>query len=138
MMWDQVIRRLSDIVQSDTILTDIYGDNMRMAGVSEHVVPSLEWTLIADAETELWAPCTIQFDQWCLTMDALVRSERRLRALFHTSLPAEFDGLRMDCQYLDGQTLATPDRNDVDGRAVRFRFTPLRSKYVLASINLTP
>lgn len=140
MMWDQVIIRVAALVQADSVLLGIYGsaDHMRMAGTGDLLRPSLEWTFIGDTESELWSPCTFQFDQWCESMSALIASERRLRALFHTSLPIELDGLRMWAEYLDGQVLATPDRNDVDGRAVRFRFTPIRSKYIAPAQILSP
>lgn len=140
MMWDQVLFRIAALVQEDPVLRPIYGENMRMMGEgNEHQVPVLEWILVGDTETELWAPCTIQFDQWTPTMGELVLSERRLRTLFHTSLPAEFNGLRMWCEYVDGNVLASPHRDGVDGRSVRFRFTPLRGKYALQSpISLTP
>ena len=138
MMWDQVLLRIVAVVRTDTLLAEIYGENMRLASPGQLLIPALEWTVAADSETELWAPCTIQFDQWTRTLAELVRSERRLRALFHTELPAEFDGLIMSCQYLDGTLLAAPDRDDFNGRALRFRFTPLRSRYALSSITHTP
>lgn len=139
MMWDQVLLRLVDLIKTDQTLHGIFGDNSRMAGTGKLEIPSIEWSLVGDSETELWAPCIIQFDLWHTLPAKIVEAERRLRILFHTSLPATFDGLTMWCEYIDGDILASPDRNNFAGRAVRFKFTPLRSKYVLTGpITHTP
>lgn len=138
MMWDQVLLRIVGIVTTDAMLAEIYGEHMRMVGSGDFQIPSLEWSLVSDSEQELWAPCVVQFDQWSEDSSAVVRSERRLRALFHQDLPAEFDGLIMTCTYIDGSVLASPDRDGFVGRAIRFQFTPLRSKYALSAITHTP
>lgn len=130
MIWDDLIERIYAIIDADTVLKGLYGDAMRMAGTAEHSIPSLEWTLITDRESELWAPHVIQFDQWSFNLEDVVTSERRLRALFHQDLPVLLGGdLLVWAEYQDGTVLAAPDRNGFAGRAVRFRFTPLRERY---------
>lgn len=129
MKWHEVMRVVIDAALADTGLAAIYGTNMRVAGEGTIVGTVLEYALIADGETELEAPCTIQFDQWCLTMSELARSEQRLRRLFHRELPTPFDGLGMWAQYQDGASLASPNRDGYFARAIRFRFTPLRDRY---------
>lgn len=129
MMWDHVLRRIHAVVQADAFLHSIYGDTMRVAGTSEHIVPALEWSLISDAENELWAPCLIQFDQWHTDLATVANSERRLRSLFHQETPVMYGDILMWAQYEDGSVLASPDRHGFSGRAVRFRFTPLRERY---------
>ncbi len=138
MMWDQVLMALVEVVSTDQVLRDIYGDKMRLASSGKLEVPHLEWSFIGDTETELFTPCVFQFDQWHEDPAKVVLSERRLRVLFHTQLPAEFGGLVMWCEYVDGEVLAMPNRDGFSGRAVRFRFTPLRSVYALPTITRTP
>lgn len=134
MMWDHVIKRLRAVIVADDLLRDIYGDDIRMAGTGDHLVPALEYNLIGDTENELWAPCLIQFDQWHTDPLTVARSERRLRALFHQEVPALYGDVMMWAQYEDGSVLATQDRNGFTGRAVRFRFTPLRERYAKPSV----
>ncbi len=129
MKWDQVIRVATAAVLADPVLAGIYGQNVVYLGTARHAVPLLEVMLIADSETELWAPCTLQWDQWCETMDALRASERRLRLLFHQDLPISLGGVGMWVQYVDGAELVSPDRDGFFGRAIRFRYTPLRAQY---------
>lgn len=133
MMWDQVLKRLVATVEQDVVLSGIYGTAMRLAGTGKTFEPAaapiLEWTIIGDTESELWSPVIIQFDQWALTLGVVTTSERRLRTLFHQDLPTEYGGVIMWAQYEEGSVLASPDRNGFAGRAIRFRFTPLRERY---------
>lgn len=138
MMWDQVILRIAALLRSDDTLVGIFGSSMQMAGTSPLRVPMLEWTLIADGESELWAPCVIQFDQWHTEAAMIVQSERRLRSLLHVPRAIVLDGLYLSGQYQDGSVLASPDRNGFDGRAARFLFLPLRARYALPVLTHTP
>lgn len=134
MNWDRVIEACSTVILADPILSSIYGTRVRMATPSAEVfdppAPLLEYSVIGDAERgDQWAPTIIQFDQWAREVEVAIASERRLRRLFNPELPATYAGLFMFAQYVDGTILATPDRNGFVGRAVRFRFTPLRDRY---------
>lgn len=133
MMWDRVIEALRTVILADPILSAIYGESVRMASASATPfvpnAPVLEYLLIADSVTELWAPVIIQFDQWNPSAEGVVDSERRLRRIFDDVLPREYAGLRMWVQYEGGEVTAMPDRNGFSGRAIRFRFTPLRERY---------
>lgn len=133
MMWDRVIEACRATIVADDILGPIYGDRVRMASASATPfvpeVPILEYSVIGDVERDQWAPTIIQFDQWAPDVEVAVASERRLRRIFNPELPQEFAGLFMWAQYVDGTVLATPDRNGFAGRAVRFRFTPLRERH---------
>lgn len=133
MMWDRVIEACRAVILADAALVAIYADRVRMATPSGTPfvpeVPILEYSVIGDVERDQWAPTIIQFDQWAPDIDQAVASERRLRRIFNPELPQEFAGLFMWAQYVDGTILATPDRNGFSGRAVRFRFTPLRERH---------
>ncbi len=134
MMWDQLMARLMTLLEANPVIAAIYGGAIRMAGSSEFRDPVLEWTMIGDTETELWAPMLIQFDQWTRTAVELRQSEFHLRALFHRDLPIVIDGVQLWAQYSDGTILAMPDRHTQFGRALRFRFTPLRRQYALEGV----
>jgi hypothetical protein len=134
MMWDQLMARIITLITTDVGIVEIYGDRIRMSGSSEFEDPVLEWTMIGDSETELWAPMIIQFDQWTLNADTLWKSEFRLRGLFHHDLPIIIDGVQLWTQYQDGTIIAMPDRHNQFGRAIRFRFTPLRRQYALEGV----
>lgn len=129
MKWDQVCAKIAALVAADPTLRAIYGGSIRMTGTGEHRIPLLEYMLVADGEDELWAAHTIQWDQFTKTSEDLVTSERRLRHLFHREVPAEFGGLAMWSQYVEGEVLAYPARDKYYGRAIRFRMTPLRERY---------
>lgn len=131
MMWDTVMGWVIGIIRSDLVFQEIYSGAIRMAGTGKQQVPGLEWHLIGDTEGELWAPVIVQFDQWATDMAVIRRSEARLRSFFHRDLPMDIGGTRMWTQYEDGAMLATPDRSGFMGRALRFRFTPLRQQYAL-------
>lgn len=132
MKWHQLLAELTTVVLADSILSGIYGTSVRLAGSGDLVNPVLELALVADSESELWAPTVIQFDQWTGSMEALGRSEQRLRRLFHLDLPATFGAITCWCQYVDGDFLAAPGRDGYYARAIRFRFTPLRDRYAPA------
>lgn len=133
MMWDRIIEACRATILADAELSAIYGDRVRMATPSGEVfdppAPLLEYSVIGDVERDQWAPTIIQFDQWARDVEVAVASERRLRRIFNPELPTSFAGLFMWAQYVDGTILATPDRNGFVGRAVRFRFTPLRERH---------
>lgn len=133
MMWDRVIEALLAELESDTTIVELFADRIRMTGTGAAPNPKnslLEYMLIADSERETEAPCVIQFDAWAPTMDLVARAERRLRQMFNPALPMDLEGVGMTWgQYVDGTTLASPDRDGFSGRGLRFRFTPLREKY---------
>src|SRR5690349_3733284 len=127
MMWDQILQRVAATCEANPTLAGLYGMHMRHATEGGQVhVPSLDWMVVADSETELWAPCLVQFDQWTRSMSDLAASERVLRHLFHRDVPGDFAGIQCFFQYEDGSLLASPERNGFCGRAIRFRLTPLR------------
>ena len=129
MRWDAVIAAVTGTALADPIIVGIIGAAGRLAGTGPHQVSLLEWSLIADTEDELWAPCTVQWDLWVNTIEEQIALERQLRRLFHAELPVNLAGVRMWSQYVDGSVLASPDRDGYYGRALRFRYTPLRDLY---------
>jgi hypothetical protein len=131
MMWDHVMEHVKTLITVDVTLTAIFQGKFRKAGVGEMSIPAIEWSLLGDTESELWAPMLVQFDCWTTKADDTRRAERRLRSLFHRPTSIRFDTYTMFSEYADGADLATPSRSNYTGRAVRFRFTPLRQQYAL-------
>lgn len=135
MMWDQVMLRVIEMINADPVLAEIYHGTLQQAGTAAQAVPSIEWILITDIEDELWAPCVIQFDLWNRVAADCRRGEFRLRSMFHSNLQLIIGGdLQIWSQYTDGSMLATPDRSNIIGRALRFKFTPLRRQYALPGV----
>jgi hypothetical protein len=132
MMWDQVMARVMEELTTDPVLVGIFGTAFRQAGPADaQEVPMLEWRLVGDTEGELWAPVLIQFDLWTLAADTNRRAEFRVRSLYHRDMPYFLADLRMMSSFEDGAVLATPERSGFYGRAIRFRFYPLRRKFAL-------
>lgn len=129
MKWPVVVEEVMTLLVADPVISGIYGTAIRENGSTKFTAPSLEWMLVADGIAEQWAPCVLQLDQWCLSSADLKRSEQRLFRLLHRELPSAFGALTMFAQYVDSETLASPDRDGYFARAVRFRFTPLQDRY---------
>jgi hypothetical protein len=136
MMWDLVMAHVQTLVLADATLSGIFGTNFRKAGVSDMLIPVIEWTLLSDVETELWAPMLVQFDLWTdVAADARI-AERAMRGMFHQAASIPFDGYTFFTEYADGVDLATPSRANYTGRGIRFRMTPLRQQYALPGVVL--
>lgn len=128
-MWDLVMEAVKTLITADATLSGIFGENYRQAGVSDITIPVIEWTLLGDTESELWAPMLVQFDCWTERAVSGRQAERRLRSLFHHDTSIVFDGYTMFAEYAGGTDLAKPNRSAFSGRAVRFQLTPLRQQY---------
>lgn len=129
-MWDHVMEYVKALVTVDPTLSGLFGTNFRKAGPAvDLAVPVIEWSLLGDTETELWAPMLVQFDCWTNTAADSRAAERRLRGLFMRNTSIVFDTYTMLTEYSDGADLAVPNRSGYVGRGVRFRMTPLRQQY---------
>lgn len=130
MNWQIVLAGLLADLAAAPTLSAIYGSAVRLSGAGvDHLVPSIDVTLIADTENELWAPATFQIDLWNSHLSDVVTAESFIRSVYHAPLPIEIGGLSCFAQYTDGTTIASPERDGYYGRALRFTFTPLRAAY---------
>lgn len=128
MRWAAVIEAITAAAKADPGLVTIYGAAIRMnAGAQDYEVPGLEYQIIADSATELWEPVIIQWDQFTYGLDDLAASERALRKLFDHAFPVTMFGVYMWSEFEEGAELQSPNRENVFGRAVRFRYTPIRA-----------
>jgi hypothetical protein len=128
MRWDAVARAIRNEALADVTLAGIYGTAIRAnASAQDHIVPGLTYQIIADTADEKWEPVIIQWDQWTNSLAELVASERALRFLFDQDLPVEIQGVYMWSEFTEGAELVDdPDRAGFRGRAVRFRYSPIR------------
>lgn len=116
-------------IAADTVFAGIFGEKIRLGGTGPLEKPLLEYWKIGESENELFAPVTLQFDAWLATDLELNRVVQRLRRKYHQDVPVVIGGLGMWCQYVDDESLASPDRDGYFAHATRFRFTPLRDRY---------
>lgn len=129
MNWDLFVTAILEEIANTAEIAAIVGSRVILAGSGKWIVPSVEATLIADTEGELWAPFTLQLDVWSKDFEEVRAIERILRRRYHAQLPIPIGELRCWAQYSDGTILASPERDKVYGRALRFTFTPLRAAY---------
>lgn len=134
MMWDHVMEHMRLVLLADPVLDEIFHGNYRKAGPSDLLNPVLEWTLLGDTETEVWAPMLVQFDMWTAKASDTRRAERRMRGMLHQGTSVLFDSYTMLSEYADGLDLATPNRSNFTGRGIRFRFSPLRQQFALPAL----
>lgn len=125
--WPDVLLAFASVAQSDPILVDIFGQNIRLAGSMEHRIPSLELALISDQESELWERVVVQWSMYAGSMEDLIRAEGRIRRLFVHDLGVNIGGVIMFTEFLEGVALEAPTRDNVFGRAIRLGVEPLRA-----------
>lgn len=128
MRWDAIFQAIMTRAAGDALLAGVFGTDIGMAGTQEFKVPNLTYMLVSSGESELWAPHTIQFDQWTNTMADLAISERSLHRLFSHDTPQLIEGIYMWAVFEQSVSLTGPAREGFFGQASRFIFTPIREK----------
>ncbi len=127
MRWPDVTLAITTAAAANTVLEGIYGQAIRQKGNHKLAIPSLEYLLISDTESEVFEPVVIQWDQFALSTADLIAGEAALRALFDHELGVTIEGVSMLCQFIDGSILETPSGDNYYARALRFEFEPVRS-----------
>ena len=137
MRWNAVCEAMAEQVAALPVIQAIYGATVRMASPqARHVVPALEYRIITDTEMEQWEPIIVQWDQWTVTYEDLVDSERALRQLLHQEAELWLaPNVMVLAKVLDGAELADPDRQGYFGRAVRFQLDAIAGQYVEDDVN---
>jgi hypothetical protein len=126
-----VTRAIGQEAQASATLTLIYGQRIRQRGTRDHEVPSLDYWLVVDTEEEQDAPCIVQFDQYVESYEQLVLSEVELRRLFNHEVQVWIREVFGWVEFESGADLVeSPNRAGFYGRAVRFRFAPLRRMFI--------
>lgn len=129
MMWDQVMERVLALLQANEHLTAIFADKFQMAGSSQLKIPSVEYTILSDANSEIWVPMLVQFDLWTTKAGDNRVAERIVRSILDQRTSVQWDGVTVIASYTDGAFLSTPDRAGFIGRGLRFRFSALKQQH---------
>ena len=133
MRWDHVVEATLQAVESDPILSALFGNHVYRSGDRDFAVPSLDWTLFSDVETDRFNPLRILWDVFTRADEDQISAERALRRLFHRDLPVVISGVRMWAEYAGRVEIqGLPD--GIRGSATDFVFTPIRSRYLRAPV----
>ncbi len=127
MRWPDVLLAITTAAAADPVLDGIYGESIRQKGQQKLQIPSLEYMLISDTESEVFEPIVVQWDQFALNPADLIASESALRTLFDHELGVVIEGVSLLCQFIDGSILETPSGDNYYARAIRFEFELVRS-----------
>lgn len=130
MRWDTVVDAWLGLVTPDTDVRSVLGQSPEfyMVGERERAVPSLEYSLIANTESEIWEISDVQLDYFTRSIEDLVKLEKALRGLLHHDLSITVSGIELWSELTGGRPLQGPS-DGVLSRSLDFRLTYLRSKY---------
>jgi len=114
------------LVADSALVSALGGAHVYTAQASRPVrIPSVEWVLVGDVETEVFNPISVQFDYWSRNPTQAAVIEGRLRALLHRDVRRTIGGVEMSTIYTDSYTQEYPQPGVIH-RSVRFQFEPLR------------
>lgn len=127
MRWDFVITEWADRLAADEVFMSRCQGNFRAANATTPVkVPSVEYLMTGDIESENFNPIQVQVDIFARGMREAGLIEKKVRLLTHHDVGQVLGGERMWLQYQDARTVDFPSDPGVIHRIVDFQFTPLR------------
>lgn len=137
MQWDEVMESVViPLLELDTELvgpTGLNGAHIYAGSSSRPVrIPSVEWILLDDVETEVFNPIRAQFDIYG-EMSVIRVVEQRIRTRLTWNTRRIIAGVNMSSLYEDSITLAYPAQPGIVHRALRFQFEPVRRRAVTES-----
>jgi len=127
--WDLVLAGFAADLAATAEIMAAVGDAVYQGGEVPHRVPSVVIRMLGDAESELWAPVTLQVDIFHKSFTTVRALENIVRRRYHAPLPIPIGGLNCWAQFTGGSSTTLPERDGYTGRALRFTFTPLRAAY---------
>jgi hypothetical protein len=133
MRWDYFIEFWTARLLADPALVSVMGRAAFIYPAQSAravIVPSIEYTLISDTESELFNPIGIQVDLWAKGIKKAAQVERRIRVLTNGDVGQDLGGERVWMQYRDARTLDYPKDAEVIHRTLDFEFEAVRGKYV--------
>lgn len=135
MMWDVVLEAWRALLLADTALTTaLGGEHVNLAQASREVrVPSVDWSLVTDNETESWNPITVQVDIFAASLAQAITIERRIRLLTHRDVARDLGGHQVWTRYLDSRSHPYTEEPGTVHRSLDFQFEPLRAQYAAAT-----
>lgn len=133
MRWDFFIQHWTARLLNDNALVSVMGraDFITPAQSSRPVeVPSIEYTLVTDTESELWNAVTIQVDTWAKGWVKSAQIERRLRIITSLDVGQDLGGERVWIKHQDSRTIDYNTDTKTVHRTHDFLFEAARGKYV--------
>jgi hypothetical protein len=136
MMWDVVLPAWVALLEADEPLIELLGGaHIYPASAARKVrVPSVEYSIVDDRETELFNPMRVQVDYWARGLEAAAAIERRIRMVTHRDVARElevdeYEGLRLWTRYMDSRTHPYPAEQGVVHRSMDFQIEPVRARF---------
>lgn len=133
MRWDFVFEHWTARLLADPALQSVMGADsgwIHPAQSSRPVgVPSIEYLIIGDVETELFNPISVQVDFWAVGIKKAAQIERCIRRLTHSDVGQDLGGERMWLRYQDGRMVDYVADTKVVHKILTFEFEPVREKY---------
>lgn len=126
-LWADAMPPLLDLVEADADVQAVLGSPpaLYMLGDRDHQVPSVEWSLLADAQGEVWGAALAQFDLFTQSMADMVRLERGLRRAAHREVLFVADGHQLISRLVGDGNLTGPN-DGVVRRRLDFRVQYIR------------
>jgi hypothetical protein len=136
MMWDIVIPAWVALLEQDAdLVAALGGPHIYPAQAARAVrIPSVEWVIVSDRESELFNPVMVQVDIWARGVAAAAVIERRIRALTHRDVSRElvldeYEGLRLWTRYIDSRTHEYRADPGVVHKSIDIQFEPVRARF---------
>jgi len=133
MRWDAAVTAWLAPIAADSVVQGILGTapEFNLAGERDHVIPSLEYTLISPAVLfmEVYWRTLIQLDLWSYDLAELVSLEKALVRLLHFDTPVTIGSIPMWSEMQQGGVALAGAADGVFGRSMDFHLTYLRDKY---------
>lgn len=130
MRWHILVPILLSIIETDSVLSGVFGSAIFESGDRDLEVPSLEWARISDSETERFNPIRLQFTIFTRNNADKVAAELRLRRLFHRDVPQRLGGIQLWTQLAGASHPVEGLVDGIKGSTLDFLFTPVRDRYV--------
>lgn len=131
MMWHLILPLWVDLLMADaTLIMALGGPRIYPAAATRKVgIPSIEYSMIIDRETELFNPITVQVDFWAKGINRAAVIEERIRLLTHRDVSRVLGDYRLWTRYLNSRSHEYTAEEGVTHRSMDFLFEPIRSKY---------
>ncbi len=133
MRWDAAVPAWLAPVAADSVIQGLLGvvEEFNMAGERDHVIPSLEYSMISPAVLfqEVYWRTLIQLDMWTYTLPDLVTLEKALVRLLHFDTPVEIGSIPMWSEMQQGGVALAGAQDGIFGRSMDFHLTYLRGVY---------